>query len=68
MVDAVIASGEAVTVKTRDTTWGRDLLAVHRQLDRVPSEDEPDPALEREELDGEELDDREALDDEDLPF
>ena len=68
VVDAVIASGEAVTVKTRDTTWGRDLLAVHRQLDRVPSEDEPDPALEREELDGEELDDREALDDEDLPF
>ena len=47
VVDAVVASGEAVTVKTRDTKWGSDLLAVHRQLDHVPSEDEPDPALER---------------------
>ncbi len=57
LVEEVVASGEAVAVKTRDTQWGLDLLAVHRRPDGVPSDDVPDPAVERDELD-----------DEDLPF
>ena len=65
VVDAVIASGEAVTVKTRDTKWGRDLVAVRREPEPRASVDDPDSA------DGEGLDAPEELeefDDDDLPF
>ena len=62
VVDAVVASGEPVEVKTRETPWGLDLLAVHRRPDDVPSGDDPDAAPDRTEVEGQDLDD------EDLPF
>ena len=65
LVEEVVASGEAVEVKTRETQWGFDLLAVHRRSDAVPagvSEDDPAAATERA------VGDREDIDDEDLPF
>ncbi len=60
LVDAVIASGEAVGVKTRETEWGLDLLAVRRR----PGADVADgpPAAVAGESDGD------GVDDEDLPF
>ena len=51
LVDAVIASGDAVTVKTRETPWGLDLIAVHRQPDAGPGADAPAPAIELDEAD-----------------
>ena len=65
LVDAVVASGEAVAIKTRETVWGFDLLAVHRQPERG------DPEAPHEELppEGETAAvEIEAIDDEDLPF
>ena len=66
LVEEVVASGEAVAVKTRETQWGLDLLGV-RRVAGVPSEEGLDVAEELDEDDREELE-REYLDDEDLPF
>ena len=68
VVEEVIASGDAVAVKTRETEWGLGLLAVHRRVGGVPSEDTPDPSVEPDEFEREELAQEEQLDDEDLPF
>jgi phage recombination protein Bet len=57
LAEEVVASGDAVELKTRETQWGRDLLAVHRRSEDVPSDDAPDPDV-----------DQGARDDEDLPF
>ncbi|MDA2953624.1 MAG: phage recombination protein Bet [Actinomycetota bacterium] len=62
-VEAVVASREAVAVKTRETQWGLDLLAIHRQPDRDAPE-APDQTLPAEGDGGA----GEAIDDEDLPF
>ena len=65
VVDAVIASGETVTVKTRDTKWGRDLVAVRRASEPRASDDEPNAA------DEDALDDPDEpaeFDEDDLPF
>jgi phage recombination protein Bet len=65
LVDAVVASGEAVAIKTRETPWGFDLLALHRQPERG------DPEVPHEALPAEgepRADEREAVDDEDPPF
>ena len=67
LVDEVVASGDPVEVKTRETQWGLDLLAVHRRVVGVPSEDQTDPAVDPDEVERDELE-REDLDDEDLPF
>ena len=65
VVEDVVASGEPVTVKTRETHWGLDLLAVHRQpegdLSKVPP---AEVAAVGERAEGE----RDPLTDEDLPF
>ena len=66
-VDEVVASGEAVEVKTRDTQWGLDLVALHRRVSGVPTGDVPDPVVEPD-ADEREVLEREYLDDEDLPF
>ena len=66
LVDQVVASGEPVEVRTRETPWGLDLLEV-RRVAGVPSEHGPDVSDELDEDDREELE-REYLDDEDLPF
>ena len=42
------------------TQWGLDLLAVHRRVVGVPSEDPPDPAVEPDEIERKELE-REEL-------
>ena len=61
LVDEVVASGEAVGVKTRETEWGLDLLAVRRRpgaraLGHTPDAAAPGPVG------------GEGLDLEDLPF
>ena len=61
-VEEVIASGEPVTLRTRETKWGFDLLAVERTTKDGSSDMEPDPAAEMAETVGD------PLDDEDLPF
>ena len=61
-VDEVIASGEAVGVKTRETEWGLDLLAVRRSPGAGLSDHTPTAAVESAEGDPG------VLDDEDLPF
>ncbi len=61
-VEEVVASGEAVTLTTRETTWGLDLLAVERITKDGSSDIEPDPASETA------APVRDPLDDEDLPF
>ena len=65
LVDVVVASGEAVAVKTRETPWGFDLLAVHRQPERGDPE-VPHEALAAEGEGG--AVEIEATDDEVLPF
>ena len=65
VVEDVVASGEPVEVKTRETHWGRDLLGVHRRPEGTPAEDSADQtnaAVEQDE--GE----RQDVDDEDAPF
>ena len=65
LVDAVVASGEAVAVKTRETPWGFDLLAVHRRPEHDASGTaEEEPVAEDERTDGE----SHGLSDEDIPF
>ena len=66
LVNQVVASGEPVEVRTRETSWGLDLLEV-RRVAGVPSEDGPDVSDKLDEDEREELE-REYLDDEDLPF
>ena len=66
LVDQIVASGEPVEVKTRETEWGLDLLDVRRVVG-VSSELPPNVNDELDEDDREELE-REYLDDEDLPF
>ena len=61
-VDEVIASGEAVGVKTRETEWGLDLLAVRRRPGAGRPDDTPNEAAESGEGG------HDVLDDEDLPF
>ena len=61
-VEEVIASGEPVTLTTRKTTWGLDLLAVERITKDGSSDIEPVPAAETA------APARDPLDDEDLPF
>lgn len=39
VVEDVVASGEPVEVKTRETHWGHDLLAVHRRPEATSAED-----------------------------
>ena len=56
-VEAVVASRDAVEVKTRETSWGLDLLAVHRRFEGAQTTATPDPTP-----------DPDATDDEDLPF
>ena len=56
-VEAVVASRDAVEVKTRETSWGLDLLAVHRRSEGAQTTPARDPAP-----------DPDAQDDEDLPF
>ena len=51
LVDTVVTSGEAVAVKTRETRWGLDLIALHRQPDDGHADDAPTPALELDEAD-----------------
>ena len=65
LVDVVVASGEAVAVKTRETPWGFDLLAVHRQPERGAPE-APHEELPAEGEGG--AVESEAIDEEDLPF
>ena len=65
LVDAVVASGEAVAVKTRETPCGFDLLAVHRRPEHDASGTaEEEPVAEDERTDGE----SHGLSDEDIPF
>ena len=65
LVDVVVASGEAVAVKTRETPWGFDLLALDRQPERGDREaPHEEPSTEGERGAAE----IEAIDDEDLPF
>ena len=66
LVDEVVAAGEPVEVKTRETEWGLDLLDVRRVVgvsSALPSDvvDDLDED-ERDELE------RDTLDNEDLPF
>ena len=62
-VEEVIATGEPVTLKTRETKWGLDLLAFEHVNEDGSSEVKPELAIEAEdETDGE------GLDEEDLPF
>ena len=49
LVEEVVASGEAVAVKTRETQWGFDLLGV-RRVAGVPSEEGPDVSVDDEDL------------------
>ena len=56
-VEAVVASRDAVEVKTRETSWGLDLLAVHRRSEGAQTTATPDPTP-----------DPDAQDDDDLPF
>ena len=65
VVDQVVASGEPVEVKTRETEWGLDLLDVRRVVG--VSSELPPVADELDKDDRDELE-REYLDDEDLPF
>ncbi len=51
LVDTLVTSGDAVTVKTRETPWGLDLIAVHRQPDAGPGADAAAPAIELDEAD-----------------
>ena len=51
LVDTLVTSGEAVAVKTRETPWGLDLIAVHTQPDDGPATDVPAPAIELDEAD-----------------
>ena len=51
LVDALVTSGDAVAVKTRETPWGLDLIAVHTQPDDGPATDVPAPAIELDEAD-----------------
>ena len=62
LVEEVIASGEAVGAKTRETEWGLDLLAVRRAPGAALSEHPPGALAGESDPDGDELDD------EDLPF
>ena len=62
LVDEVVASGEAVGLKTRETEWGLDLLAVRRHSGADISAHAPKTATELGEAG------RHELDDEDLPF
>ena len=68
LVDEVVASGEAVEVKTRETEWGLDLLAVHRRVGGVSTRDAPDVAGELAAGERDEREREEQLDDEDCPF
>ena len=51
LVDTLVTSGEAVAVKTRETPWGLDLIAVDTQPDDGPATDVPAPAIELDEAD-----------------
>ena len=62
LVDEVIASGEAVGLKTRETEWGLDLLAVQRHPGAGVSDRARHTATDPCEGDGD------HLDEEDLPF
>ncbi len=62
LVDEVVASGEAVGLKTRETEWGLELLAVRRHSGAGISAHAPKTATELGEAG------RHELDDEDLPF
>ena len=65
LVDSVVASGEAVAVRTRETPWGFDLLAVHRRPEHDASgKAEEEPVGEGERTDVE----SHGLSDEDIPF
>ena len=65
LVDMVVASGEAVAIKTRETPWGFDLLAIHRQPERGDPEKPPEEPTTEGERGAVET---EAIDEEDLPF
>ncbi len=62
LVEEVIASGEAVGAKTRETEWGLDLLAVRRSPGAGLSDHTPTGPVDSAEGDPD------VLDDEDLPF
>ena len=64
LVEDVVSSAEPVALRTRETRWGVDLLAVERvKADgSAASADEPDPEVEPDD------DEREELDEADCPF
>ena len=68
LVEAVVDSGEPVAVKTRETPWGFDLLAVHRRPEGDPPEASSDPSGDASDPVAAGSVDTDTLDDEDLPF
>ena len=65
VVEDVVASGEPVTVKTRETHWGLDLLGVHRRPEGTPAEDSENQTTAAVDQDEPE---RQDVDDENVPF